>query len=115
MIRRYLHGRVPVVLLLAGIYNWVGDAPRLVGILFKSVLAGVLAVALALLLCFILGLVGLIVYALFSKPAPEGGQAIGLDVISLLRRYAAMAILMGVAIFAVGFIWGFRHFSGAGR
>jgi hypothetical protein len=78
-------------------------------IILRSICVGIAFVVGAIAISVFVGL-PLAMYFL-SRNAPAGGGEIGWDLVTMFRNSPMSAPLVPMAIFAVGFLVGFRYFS----
>jgi len=86
-----------------------GDTQEFAVIYIKSVLVGLLALAVVFIVLPILGVILYSLYSLTHTP-PEGGS-IGWDPISLVKQSPLVPSALVVFIFALGFLWEFRRLT----
>ncbi|HEY2168518.1 MAG TPA: hypothetical protein VGJ30_02765 [Candidatus Angelobacter sp.] len=75
-------------------------------IYIKSIVAGLLAVMLAYLLVFVIGISVLIIA---NVPSKEQDSVIGFDIVAFGR--SLLAISIGVLAFIAGFVWEYLRVS----
>jgi hypothetical protein len=77
-------------------------------LILRSFGIGVAGIALA---GFVGGFIALSLYFFNSSASSQGEQNVGLDLMALARNYFPWIYVVPLAVFAIGFLIGFRYFS----
>jgi hypothetical protein len=95
---------------LTRLLRGVQIAIKMLTLILRSVWVGIATVAAAIFLTLFVGLpVTLMIIS--NRHGSNGRGEIGWDVVALAHSYQAIIILCPLIVFAIGFLFGYRHFS----